>query len=132
MPTLREAFVAGCEVPPRDHHDGIGNADDSTLLVMPAWSGAYMGIKLVSVFPGNNKRGQPALNASYLLCDADTGEHLALIDGDQITQGAPLPPRRWAHLIWRAPMPGICWPSAQGVSHRCCRPRIAACCRLRG
>lgn len=85
VPTLRDAFIRGCEVPPRHHHDGVGNADDSTLLLMPAWSGAYMGIKLVSIFPGNSQQGQPALHASYLLCNADTGEHLALIDGDQIT-----------------------------------------------
>lgn len=85
VPALREAFVAGCNAPPRHHHHGVGNADDSTLLLMPAWSGPYMGIKVVSVFPGNSQRGMPGLHASYLLCDADTGEHLALIDGDQIT-----------------------------------------------
>ncbi|MES1925524.1 ornithine cyclodeaminase family protein [Salinisphaera sp. T31B1] len=85
VPTLREAFIAGCDVPPRHHHHGVGNAADSTLLLMPAWSGPYMGIKLVSVFPGNGKLGLPGLHASYLLCDADTGQHLALIDGDQIT-----------------------------------------------
>lgn len=85
VPTLRDAFVAGCVVPPRHHHHGVGNADDSTLLLMPAWAGGYMGIKVVSVFPGNGRRGLPGLHASYLLCDADTGEHLALIDGDQIT-----------------------------------------------
>lgn len=85
VPALGDAFVAGCNVPPRHYHDAVGNADDSTLLLMPAWSGAYMGIKLVSVFPGNSQHGMPALHASYLLCDANTGAHLALIDGDQIT-----------------------------------------------
>lgn len=85
VPALRDAFVAGCQAPERHHHHGVGNADDSTLLLMPAWSERYMGIKVVSVFPGNGKRGMPGLHASYLLCDADTGKHLALIDGDQIT-----------------------------------------------
>ncbi|ROO24426.1 ornithine cyclodeaminase [Salinisphaera orenii MK-B5] len=85
VPTLRDAFVAGCQAPPRHHHHGVGNAADSTLLLMPAWSERYMGIKVVSVFPGNGQRGLPGLHASYLLCDADTGQHLALIDGDQIT-----------------------------------------------
>lgn len=36
-------------------------------------------------FPGNCQRGLPGLHARHLLCDANTGEHLALIDGDQIT-----------------------------------------------
>lgn len=85
VPALRGAFTRGCEVPPRHHHDAVGNADDSTLLLMPAWSGAYLGIKLVSIFPGNSHQRKPALHASYLLCNADSGEHLALIDGDQIT-----------------------------------------------
>ncbi|MES1950502.1 ornithine cyclodeaminase [Salinisphaera sp. S4-8] len=85
VPTLRDAFIAGCDAPERHHHHGVGNADDSTLLLMPAWSERYMGIKVVSVFPGNGRRGMPGLHASYLLCDADTGKHLALIDGDQIT-----------------------------------------------
>jgi ornithine cyclodeaminase len=45
-----------------------------------------MGVKVVSVFPGNGARGLPAVSASYLLCDGETGEHLALIDGSEITR----------------------------------------------
>ncbi len=44
-----------------------------------------MGVKLVSVFPGNGARGLPAVSSSYLLCDGETGRHLALIDGTEIT-----------------------------------------------
>jgi ornithine cyclodeaminase/alanine dehydrogenase-like protein (mu-crystallin family) len=53
---------------------------------MPAWcAGGLVGVKLVSVFPGNGARGLPAVSSSYLLCDGQTGRHLALIDGTEIT-----------------------------------------------
>ena len=60
---------------------------DGTLLLMPAWgaAGGLMGIKLVTVFPGNRARGLASVGSSYLLCDADTGQHLALLDGDTLT-----------------------------------------------
>ncbi len=38
------------------------------------------------MFPGNGARGLPAVSASYLLCDGATGQHLALIDGAEITR----------------------------------------------
>ena len=88
IPALRELFAAGCVVPPRHVHEiapaagGVG----VTSLVMPAWiPGRYYGLKVVNVAPGNAARGLPALHASYLLHDAETGAPLALIDGDQIT-----------------------------------------------
>ena len=80
---LRAMFAAGCEVPLRHTH-AIG--DDGTLLLMPAWrAGARLGIKTVTIFPGNSAQGQPALNSTYLLFDASTGAPLALLDGDAIT-----------------------------------------------
>ncbi len=85
---LREAFVSGAEVPLRHRHD-IAQPDNVTasLLLMPAWRAAgLMGVKVVSVFPGNGARGLPAVSASYLLCDGATGQHLALIDGSEITR----------------------------------------------
>lgn len=83
IPALREAFVAGAQVPLRHRHD----IDGASLLLMPAWrSGGRLGVKIVSVFPGNGARGLPAVSASYLLCDGETGQHLALIDGGEITR----------------------------------------------
>lgn len=80
---LREAFIAGATVPLRQRHE-LG---DSFLLVMPAWrDGGMFGVKVVSVFPSNGPRGLPAVSASYLLCDGETGQHLALIDGAEITR----------------------------------------------
>ena len=88
IPTLRDAFVSGAEVPLRHRHD-IVQSDGTTaaLLLMPAWRANRMfGVKVVSVFPGNGARGLPAVSASYLLCDGTTGQHLALIDGGEITR----------------------------------------------
>jgi ornithine cyclodeaminase/alanine dehydrogenase-like protein (mu-crystallin family) len=80
---LRAMFIAGCEVPLRHTHR-IG--DEGTILLMPAWrTGARLGIKTVTIFPGNVARGKPGLHSIYLLFDASTGEPLARLDGDQIT-----------------------------------------------
>jgi ornithine cyclodeaminase len=88
IPALRDAFIAGAEVPLRHRHD-MPQPDDTiaSLLLMPAWrASGFMGVKVVSVFPGNGARGLAAVSASYLLCDGATGEHLALIDGAEITR----------------------------------------------
>jgi ornithine cyclodeaminase/alanine dehydrogenase-like protein (mu-crystallin family) len=88
IPALREAFIAGAEVPLRHRHD-IAQPDGVTasLLLMPAWRATgFMGVKVVSVFPGNGAQGLPSVSASYLLCDGATGQHLALIDGSEVTR----------------------------------------------
>lgn len=88
IPALHDAFVAGAEVPLRHRHD-LPQPDGTTasLLLMPAWrAGGLFGVKLVSVFPGNGARGLASVAASYLLCDGETGQHLALIDGGEITR----------------------------------------------
>ena len=84
---LREMFRAGATVPMRHHHtitlDGL---PDATLLLMPAWNPAGLGgVKVVHVNPGNTGMGMPALSSSYLLFDARTGRHLAMLDGGEIT-----------------------------------------------
>ena len=87
IPALREAFIAGATVPLRHRHD-LPQPDGTTaaLLLMPCWrAGGLLGVKLVSVFPGNGVKGLPAVSSSYLLCDGETGRHLALIDGTEIT-----------------------------------------------
>ncbi|KZL19149.1 Alanine dehydrogenase [Pseudovibrio axinellae] len=74
-------------MPLRHHHAiGVPGNSDATLLLMPAWqSGAYFGVKLASVFPGNADIGLPAVSATYLLSDGNTGMPLALIDGGELT-----------------------------------------------
>lgn len=84
---LRAMFISGCEAPPRHHHDvAVPGEPHGTLLLMPAWlPGRYMGLKQVSVFPGNSARGLPSIFGSYLLSSAVTGELLAIIDGGELT-----------------------------------------------
>lgn len=80
---LHAAFAAGAEVPLRHRHALPNNA---SLFIMPAWQGtAALGVKLVTVFPANSGRGLNAVASTYLLCDGDTGQHLAIIDGNEIT-----------------------------------------------
>jgi ornithine cyclodeaminase/alanine dehydrogenase-like protein (mu-crystallin family) len=84
---LRRAFVAGCELPLRHTHT-IANrhGPDGTVLLMPAWRpGARLGIKTVTIFPGNSARGLPGLHSLYTLFDACTGVPLAQLDGNEIT-----------------------------------------------
>ena len=79
---LRQMFVEGCEVPLRHTH----SVGEGTLLLMPAWrAGRKLGLKTVTIFPGNSALGQPGLHSTYLLFDAATGVPLAQLDGNQIT-----------------------------------------------
>src|SRR6185312_2884075 len=59
--------------------------DGATLLLMPAWQALYMGVKVVTVHPGNAARGMQAVHGTYLLSDVRTGTPLALLDGDVLT-----------------------------------------------
>ena len=80
---LRAMFVAGCEVPLRGTYP-VGA--DATLLLMPAWQpGRRLGVKTVTIFPGNGALGLPGLHSTYLLFDAMTGVPLAQLDGNEIT-----------------------------------------------
>jgi ornithine cyclodeaminase/alanine dehydrogenase-like protein (mu-crystallin family) len=65
---LAQAFVGGTIAPARHHHaiarpSGVA----ATHLLMPAWTGedapggAYLGVKIVNVFPDNGALGLPAV-----------------------------------------------------------------------
>jgi ornithine cyclodeaminase len=83
---LRDAFIAGATVPLRHRHDVGAAPGEATLLLMPAWqAGRALGMKLVSVVPANGARGLPAVASTYLLCDPETGQHRAVIDGGALT-----------------------------------------------
>jgi alanine dehydrogenase len=84
---LRAMFRSGCTLPARHHHTiETPGAPDATLLLMPAWqAGGPVGVKVVTVFPGNNAKGLPAVMGNYLLLDGTTGAPLALIDGQALT-----------------------------------------------
>jgi alanine dehydrogenase len=87
LPALERMFRDGCTAPVRHHHTvEVPGTADGTLLLMPAWrAGEYLGIKLVTIFPGNSDRGLPAVSAGYMLMDGQSGVVLAMIDGDELT-----------------------------------------------
>ncbi|MFD9335574.1 ornithine cyclodeaminase family protein [Streptomyces sp. NPDC060028] len=55
------------------------------LLLMPAATGAYAGVKIAGVAPDNPGRGLPRITGSYLLLDGPTLRPLALLDGAALT-----------------------------------------------
>ncbi|MDP2329139.1 MAG: ornithine cyclodeaminase family protein [Reyranella sp.] len=95
---LESLFRAGCEMPLRHHHPvkaplGPGSAD-AMLLLMPAWTRALsspamaprIGVKIVTVFPDNDRRALPSIYGQYLLLDGTTGQTLAMLDGTMLTK----------------------------------------------
>jgi ornithine cyclodeaminase len=68
------------------HSIDVPGEPTASLLLMPAWrTGGRMGVKLVTVFPGNAARNERAVGAVYALFDARSGVPLALFDGEEIT-----------------------------------------------
>ena len=84
---LRQAFAADdADVPRRHRHALPGDGDQpGTLLIMPAWNAAYLGVKVANVFPGNQARRLPTVSATYLLMDAATGRSLAFFEAEELT-----------------------------------------------
>jgi ornithine cyclodeaminase len=80
---LRDEFAAGATAPVRASHEVTPDGD--RLLLMPAWDGHGVGVKIVTVFPRNRERGLASVCALYVLLDGATGQPLALIDGEALT-----------------------------------------------
>jgi len=72
-------------VPLRSHIDIP--AHEGTTLIMPAYleERGDLAVKIVSVFPGNVKRQEPAINALVLVLDDATGRPVALLEGSALT-----------------------------------------------
>jgi ornithine cyclodeaminase len=90
IPALEDAFRGGIVAPVRHHHHIARPDADATLLLMPAWTGkdsvpAYVGTKIVTVFPGNAALSLPSIAGLYLLMDGRTGAPLAAMDGARLT-----------------------------------------------
>ena len=79
---LAAAFMAPPAAPVRSAH-AMSSAD--TLLLMPAWDAAAIGIKLVTVIPTAAHFGGHTVDATYLLLDRATGAPRALLDGEALT-----------------------------------------------
>ncbi len=69
------------ETPPRS---GVA-VPAGELLLMPAATAAYAGVKIAGVAPANPGRGLPRITGSYLLLDGPTLQPLALFDGAALT-----------------------------------------------
>jgi len=87
---LKAAFQSDIEVPVRHHHDIARPDANATLLLMPAWTGrnakeAYVGTKIVTIYPANGMKSLPSVMGTYLLIKGDTGEPLASLDGARLT-----------------------------------------------
>lgn len=80
---LRATFRAGGNTPLRASYPVTPAGD--RLLLMPAWDASSLGVKIVTVYPGNPAAGLASVSALYLLLDASTGHPLALIDGEALT-----------------------------------------------
>lgn len=80
---LRAGFASDIVTPVRHQHD---LAPESILLLMPAWSKTFTGLKTVFAKFDNAAKGLPTITASYLLMDNDTGATVAMLDGTELTR----------------------------------------------
>ena len=87
LAALDAALKADVMAPLRTQHAiDVPDMPTASLLLMPAWrTGHRIGVKLVTVFPGNRERNQRAVAAVYALFDARDGQVLALFDGEELT-----------------------------------------------
>lgn len=80
------ASTIGAANAPLRHAHALSASD--SLLLMPAWSdgdSGAIGVKLVTVMPGNRERGRETVNSIYAVFDRRSGAPLAVIDGDALT-----------------------------------------------
>ena len=79
---LRDGFASAITTPVRHHHE----TGAATLLLMPAWSKDWTGIKTVTFKPDNPAQGLPTIQGAYLLIDNATGTPVAMMDGTELTR----------------------------------------------
>ena len=84
---LRDAFQDGGEkMPVRQAYEVGMPGLPAHLLTMPAWRrGNAIGVKLVTVVPGNAARNLGAVSSLFVLFDGVTGVPRAIIDGEAMT-----------------------------------------------
>jgi alanine dehydrogenase len=87
LAALDEALRVEVQVPLRINHGiEVPGLPAASLLLMPAWrTGRHIGVKLVTVFPGNAARGERSVAALYVLFDATNGVPIATFDGEELT-----------------------------------------------
>ncbi len=84
---LRELFRRGVDRVERYViSESLGDNRQNDWLILPAWQfGRHQGIKLVSVFPGNEAKGLASVQGLYVLFDGTNGRPIAAIDGAALT-----------------------------------------------
>ena len=84
---LRELFRRGVDLVETVHlAQPLPDGRQNDWLLLPAWQfGRHQGVKLVSVYPGNEAKGLASVLGVYLLFDGSTGVPLACIDGAALT-----------------------------------------------
>jgi alanine dehydrogenase len=84
---LRELFRRGVDL--AETHllsQALPGGRRNDWLLLPAWQyGRHHGIKLVSVYPGNEERGIATVQGLYLLFDGASGMPLLCVDGSALT-----------------------------------------------
>lgn len=81
---LEAALVAGLD-PSADPPRAVIDTQHGQMLLMPTENADRVGVKIVSVAPGNAERGLPRIQGMYVLMDAETLSPIALLDGIAIT-----------------------------------------------
>ncbi|TMR91851.1 ornithine cyclodeaminase family protein [Nonomuraea basaltis] len=81
---LEDALRAGLD-PEATPQRPVVDVPAGQLLLMPAAAGRYVGVKAVTIAPGNPGRGLPRIQGTYLLLDGDTLTPLAAMDGIALT-----------------------------------------------
>jgi ornithine cyclodeaminase/alanine dehydrogenase-like protein (mu-crystallin family) len=77
-----QAFAAAEKPPLRQR---IDMADGRELLVMPAFSDQFAGVKILTITPENASTQRPSIQGLFALFDLKTGTPLATIDADTLT-----------------------------------------------
>jgi len=81
---VQRDLLAGLD-PAQDVNRGILDLAYGQLLLMPAQSNDFVGVKIATIAPGNPAIGKERIQGLYLLMDAATLSPIALIDGAALT-----------------------------------------------
>jgi len=82
--TIRDALLAGLE-PAADPARTVLEMRCGQLLLMPSESVTAVGVKAVTLAPGNTALGLPRIHGAYLLFDATTLELTGIMDGAMLS-----------------------------------------------
>jgi ornithine cyclodeaminase/alanine dehydrogenase-like protein (mu-crystallin family) len=84
-PTLVDALKQGFSRPGFTPDRTVSSYDGVTLLTKPSFGAQQSGVKLVTVSPSNSSKNIPTIQGVYYLFDTSTGEPLAIMDAQSLT-----------------------------------------------